>query len=91
MSGSVRSIAIYGAAAALTLLAPWLFPAYQTQFAFLWMMVIFALTWDIAGGQMGYNSFGNVLFFGLGMYATAVVQRDLYFEFEEYAHVAGGV
>ncbi len=91
MSGSVRSIAIYGAAAALTLLAPWLFPAYQTQLALLWMMVIFALTWDIAGGQMGYNSFGNVLFFGLGMYATAVVQRDLYFEFEEYAHVAGGV
>ena len=32
--------------------------------AFLWLMVVFALTWDIMGGQMGYNSFGNILFFG---------------------------
>jgi len=39
-------------------------------------MILFALTWDILGGQMGYNSFGNVVFFGLGMYACAVVQRD---------------
>ncbi|MFQ5938974.1 MAG: branched-chain amino acid ABC transporter permease [Alphaproteobacteria bacterium] len=91
MSSTARNIAIYGGIAALSLLAPWLFPAYQTQFAFLWVMVIFALTWDIVGGQMGYNSFGNILFFGIGMYATAVMQRDLYFEFEEYAHVAGGV
>ena len=56
--------------------APWLFPAIVTQLAFLWLMVLFALTWDILGGQMGYNSFGNVVFFGLGMYACAVVQRD---------------
>jgi len=27
---------------------------------------------------MGYNSFGNVLFFGVGMYACVVVQRDLH-------------
>jgi branched-chain amino acid transport system permease protein len=56
--------------------APWLFPAIVTQLAFLWLMVLFALTWDILGGQAGYNSFGNVVFFGLGMYACAVVQRD---------------
>ena len=39
-------------------------------------MILFALTWDINGGQMGYNSFGNVFFFGIGMYVCAVVQRD---------------
>ena len=63
---------------------------YLTQFAMLWLMIVFALTWDIMGGQMGYNSFGNVVYFGVGMYATAVVQRDLFFSLEEYANVAGG-
>jgi len=63
-----------GALAALA--APWLFPSLLTQLAFLWLMVVFALTWDIMGGQTGYNSFGNILFFGIGTYACAVVQRD---------------
>jgi len=54
-------------------------------------MVLFALTWDLVGGQMGYTSFGNIVFFGLGMYITAVVQRDLHFGLEEYSHVAGSV
>jgi len=40
-------------------------------------MVVFALTWDVMGGQTGYNSFGNILFFGIGAYACAIVQRDL--------------
>jgi len=62
--------------AALSLAAPLLLPQWVTQLAFLWLMVLFALTWDLLGGQMGYNSFGNVLFFGFGCYATAVVQRD---------------
>ncbi len=58
------------------LLIPWLLPHYVTQFAFLWVMVVFALAWDLLGGQMGYNSFGNILYFGIGAYACAVVQRD---------------
>ncbi|NIO10197.1 MAG: branched-chain amino acid ABC transporter permease, partial [Deltaproteobacteria bacterium] len=36
-------------------------------------------------------SFGNVVFFGLGMYATAVVQRNMHYDIEEYVHVAGRV
>jgi len=72
-------------------MAPWVFPAYQTQLAFLWVMVLFALTWDLVGGQMGYTSFGNIVFFGLGMYVTAVIQRNMHFEVEEYVHVAGTV
>lgn len=58
------------------LAAPFLFPAFLTQLAFLWVMIVFALTWDVLGGQMGYNSFGNILFFGVGMYVCAVIQRD---------------
>lgn len=75
----------------LVIAVPFMFPAYQTQFAMLWLMILFALTWDLMGGQMGYNSFGNVVFFGVGMYITAVTQRELYFDIEEYAHVAGRV
>ena len=70
-------------------MVPFLKP-YLTQFAFLWVMMLMALTWDITGGQMGYNSFGNVIFLGIGMYATAVLQRDLFFTVDEYSSVAGG-
>lgn len=59
------------------LAAPWLFAGITTQLTFLWLMVLFALTWDVMGGQMGYNSFGNIVFFGVGAYACAVAQRDL--------------
>jgi branched-chain amino acid transport system permease protein len=69
--------------------APYLAPAWTTQLAFLWLMVLFALTWDLLGGQMGYNSFGNVLFFGLGAYATSVLQRDT--ELSYYASLFTGM
>ncbi len=55
--------------------APFVAPGWVAQLAFLWLMVVFALTWDVVGGQMGYNSFGNIIFFGLGAYATALLQR----------------
>jgi branched-chain amino acid transport system permease protein len=71
-----RGPILAAAVGAFVLSAPFLVPALSTQLTFLWVMIVFALTWDIMGGQMGYNSFGNVLFFGVGMYACAVVQRD---------------
>lgn len=55
---------------------PFLFPDYRTQISFLWVMIVFALTWDVLGGQMDYNSFGNIIYFGIGMYVSAVIQRD---------------
>lgn len=54
--------------------APFLFPAYTQQISLLWIMILFALTWDAMGGQMGYNSLGNIFFFGAGMYICAIVQ-----------------
>ncbi|MBT3558317.1 MAG: branched-chain amino acid ABC transporter permease [Rhodospirillales bacterium] len=75
----------------LMLLAPVLMPAFKTQLAMLMLMITFALTWDIMGGQMGYNSFGNIVFFGTGMYVTAVIQRDLFFTAEEYESLAGSL
>jgi ABC-type branched-subunit amino acid transport system permease subunit len=61
MNISGRKPILYGIIIIASLIAPWLMPAYQTQLAFLWVMVVFALTWDIVGGQMGYNSFGNIV------------------------------
>jgi len=78
----------------VSLAAPFVLPDYRTQLALLWVMVIFALTWDVMGGQMGYNSFGNILFFGVGMYACAVIQRDSglsYFPALLLGIAAGGV
>jgi branched-chain amino acid transport system permease protein len=71
-----RRMAVPALAVAFVLAAPFIAPAYRTQMALLWVMIVFALTWDLLGGQMGYNSFGNILFFGVGMYACTVVQRD---------------
>jgi len=68
----------------LAVLAPWLLPEFQNQLAVLWVMVILSLCWDIMGGQMGYNSFGSIIFFGTGMYATTVVQRGFFASAEEY-------
>ena len=47
-------------------------------------MIVFALTWDILGGQMGYNSLGNIFFFGAGMYISAIVQIGLFYDVGMY-------
>src|SRR5207248_9807034 len=73
---AARQLIVPAIAVAFVLSAPFLAPAFRTQMALLWVMIVFALTWDLLGGQMGYNSFGNVLFFGVGMYACVLVQRD---------------
>ena len=74
---------------AVGIAGPFAAPQFQSQLAVLWVLVVLALTWDVVGGQMGYNSFGNVLFFGAGMYASAVVQRALFFDIDRLAEVAG--
>jgi branched-chain amino acid transport system permease protein len=73
----MKNIAI-GLGLLLSIAAPFLFPNYVTVLAFIWLMIVLSLSWDVIGGQMGYNSFGNIFFFGLGMYVTAVVQRDMF-------------
>jgi branched-chain amino acid transport system permease protein len=91
MKRAVARVLFYSALIALALWAPALAPDYRAQMAFLWVMIIFALTWDLVGGQMGYNSFGNILFFGIGMYACAVVQRDAGFGYYTGLYVGMGV
>ena len=64
MTGPIRNLLPYALIGLVGLLAPFAAPGFVIQLGLLWMMVLFALTWDLAGGQMGYNSFGNILFFG---------------------------
>jgi len=89
MSGATR-IVVWAAVGAVGVAAPFLFPSYLQQTATLWLFVVFALTWDLGGGQMGYNSFGNVVFIGVGMYACAVTQVGLYYSVGAYTAARGG-
>jgi Branched-chain amino acid transport system / permease component/Branched-chain amino acid ATP-binding cassette transporter/ABC transporter len=74
----------YLAVFAVGLAAPLLFPAYTNQMAVLCLMITFALTWDVMGGQMGYNSLGNIFFFGTGMYISAMLQIGLWVDVGAY-------
>ncbi|MDH3667724.1 MAG: branched-chain amino acid ABC transporter permease [Paracoccaceae bacterium] len=81
---------VYIAFIAISLAAPLVFPAYTQQFSALWVLIILAMTWDMQGGQMGYNSLGNIFFFGFGMYVSAVVQVSIAHDIGEYTY-AGGI
>ena len=75
---------------AVTVIAPFAFPNFGTQLATLWLMIIVALTWDMTGGQMGYNSLGNIFFYGTGMYVAAVVTIGMVYDVGEYTSAYGG-
>lgn len=79
-----RKAIFYAGLILLTLVAPFLFPAFKTQLATIWLMIIVALTWDMTGGQMGYNSLGNIFFYGTGMYVCAVAAVGLYYPFGDW-------
>jgi branched-chain amino acid transport system permease protein len=86
-----RSLALHLAIVAAGIAAPFVFPAHAVQFAIFWLMVLFAQTWDTMGGQMGYNSLGNIAFFGFGMYICAVTQIGLVYDVGEYTAANGAI
>jgi branched-chain amino acid transport system permease protein len=47
----------------------------QRTLASVFMFVVLAQGWNLIGGFAGYPSFGNVVFFGLGGYTTAVLME----------------
>ena len=91
MTFNWRQLALYGIIAAAGIAAPFVFPAYTLQITVMWVMILFAVTWDILGGQMGYNSLGNIFFFGVGMYTSAIVQIGLVYDVAKYASPVGGI
>jgi branched-chain amino acid transport system permease protein len=44
----------------------------------------------MTGGQMGYNSLGNIFFYGTGMYVCAVIGIGIAYPIAEYTSAAGG-
>ena len=86
-----RSAGLHLALLAAGLASPFVFPGHTVQLAVFWIMVLFALTWDTMGGQMGYNSLGNILFFGLGMYICALAQVGLVYDIGEYTAASGAI
>ncbi|MCZ6486852.1 MAG: branched-chain amino acid ABC transporter permease, partial [Gammaproteobacteria bacterium] len=85
-----NKIILYALILAFSFIAPFAFPAFGTQLATLWLMIIVALTWDMTGGQMGYNSLGNIFFYGTGMYVAAVIAIGLVYDVGDYTAAAGG-
>ena len=81
-----KRFVFYAALLAFTVLAPYLLPDFKTQLATLWLMIIVAITWDMTGGQMGYNSLGNIFFYGTGMYVAAVVTIAIPFDVGDYTN-----
>jgi len=69
----MKKAVFYVVLLAIIFAAPYLFPDFRTQLATLWLMIVVAMTWDMTGGQMGYNSLGNIFFYGTGMYVAAII------------------
>ena len=88
-----KSLITYGGLGLFGIFGPVLFPEYTLSIAYLWMMVLMASTWDTLGGQMGYNSLGNIAFFGVGMYVSAIVQISFFYEggVGEYTSAMGSI
>ena len=75
MGGGRFVAVVVGALILLVLaLAPAVLSPFLVQFLInLFMLATLAESWNIIGGFTGYASFGNVAFFGVGAYATAVL------------------
>jgi branched-chain amino acid transport system permease protein len=83
---SARALVIAGVAVAVLVLLVvlpqyFLLPSEQRTLAGVFMFVALAQGWNVIGGFAGYPSFGNVVFFGLGGYTTAVLMAKSGFSF----------
>ena len=88
---SSKTIMLYVAILLAAIFGPILFPNYIQQMAVLWVMVLMASTWDALGGQTGYNSLGNITFFGAGMYISAIIQISMFYDVAEYTSAYGAI
>ena len=84
-----KNLILYTAILIFGLAAPFIFSAFKVQLSILCVLIILAITWNIQGGEMGYNSFGNILFYGLGMYLCASVQVGMFFPLAEWTESGG--
>lgn len=79
----------------LILLIACLFPLVSNNFFIrfgtdILMFAIMASAWNLIGGYTGYASFGNVVFFGIGAYTTAILMEKAGLHFGLAYLAAGG-
>jgi len=74
-----NSLILYIAILTIGLAAPFIFPAFKLQISFLWILIVLAMTWDVQGGQMGYNTFGNILFLVLACIYVPAFKLECFF------------
>ena len=84
-----KDLILYSALIIFGLFAPFIFSAYKVQLTYLCILIVLAMTWNLQGGEMGYNTFGNILFYGLGMYLCASVQVGMFFPLAEWTESGG--
>ena len=66
----------------IALITLFLFPVTSPGSYYLHLLILIfmygtmASSWNIIGGYAGYISFGHVVFFGVGAYTTAILQRE---------------
>lgn len=76
ITGSPRAVAIVAGILVVLLAVPLLHNGYyENLFRGILMFSAMALGWNLIGGYTGYVSFGNVVFFGLGGYTSAVLAQ----------------
>jgi branched-chain amino acid transport system permease protein len=87
-----RSLPVFAAlAVALLILAPLRLNGYGMDLLYVTVLSIgLAYGWNIISGYAGYFSFGQIAFFGVGSYATALLVADLGWYWMPAA-LAGGV
>ena len=84
------NIALLVVAAALFAVPFLHLPAFYESFLYLvFMWAVLATSWNILSGYSGYFSFGHGAYFGVGMYATAVLAGTFEWPFLATLPIAG--
>ena len=76
MNALASSWRVHGLVLLLALIFPWVFSSpFMVNFGVLALFYAFiGQSWNVAGGFAGQLSFGHVAFFGVGAYASTIVQ-----------------
>jgi branched-chain amino acid transport system permease protein len=93
LANSWGAIALVAGVAVMLGLQQVIEPGTQRLLATVFMFVALAQAWNIIGGFTGYASFGQVAFFGIGAYVTAVLMNNYHVSFwlAMPAAIVGGV
>jgi branched-chain amino acid transport system permease protein len=81
VSNSWPALALVAAFAGMLGLQQVIEPGTQRLLSAVFMFVALAQAWNIIGGYTGYASFGQVVFFGLGAYTSAVLMNNYHVSF----------